>query len=157
MERYVQGCDRCQKVKTITSARRTPLQPNKIPQAPWEIISIDIISPLPESQGKNAILVIVDQFSKMIHLFPVSTNITAKGVASIFQDHIFKLHRIPLKVISDRGPQFISSFMEVLYTLLKIEGNPSTAYHPQTDRQTEQFNSLIEQYLQLYTNHLQND
>lgn len=93
----------------------------------------------------------------MIHLFPISTNITAKGVASIFQDHIFKLHRIPLKVISDRGPQFISSFMEVLYTLLKTEGNPSTAYHPQTDRQTEQFNSLIEQYLQLYTNHLQND
>lgn len=81
----------------------------------------------------------------------------AKGVATIFHDHIFKLHGTPLKVISDQGPQFVSSFMSTLYTLLKIEGNPSTAYHPQTDGQTERFNSLIEQYLRLYTNHPQND
>ena len=64
---------------------------------------------------------------------------------------------MPLKVISDREPQFVSSFMEALYTLLKIEGNPSTAYHPQTDGQTERYNATVEQYLRLYTNHLQND
>ena len=93
----------------------------------------------------------------MIRLFPISTDITAKGVASIFWDHIFRLHGTPLKVISDRGPQFISSFMEALYILLKIERNLSTAYHPQTDGQTERFNALVEQYLQLYTNHPQND
>ena len=81
----------------------------------------------------------------------------AKGVAAIFWDHIFKLHGTPLKVISDQGPQFVSSFMEALYTLLKIEGNLLTAYHPQTDRQTERFNVLVEQYLRLYTNHPQND
>ena len=66
VEAYVKGCDKCQKVKTITSARQTPLQPNETPQAPWEIISVDIIGPLPESQGKNAILVVVDRFLKMI-------------------------------------------------------------------------------------------
>ena len=93
----------------------------------------------------------------MIRLFPISTDITAKGVAAIFRDHIFKLHGTPLKVISDQGPQFVSSFVEALYTLLKIEGNSSTAYHPQTNRQTERFNALVEQYLQLYTNHPQND
>ena len=84
-------------------------------------------------------------------------DIAAKGVAVIFHDHIFKLHSTPLKVISDQGPQFISSFMNTLYTLLKIKGNPSTAYHPQTDGQTERFNLLVEQYLWLYTNHPQND
>ena len=157
VESYVKGCNKCQKTKTITTASRTPLHPNEIPQNPWEIISVDIIGPSPESQGKNAILVVVDRFSKMIRLFAVSTDITAKGVATIFQDQIFKLHGTPLKVISDRGPQFVSSFMESLYDLLKIEGNPSTAYHPQTDGQTERFNSQIEQYLRLYTNHPQND
>ena len=83
--------------------------------------------------------------------------ITTRGVATIFHDHIFKLHGTPRKVISDRGPQFVSSFMDALYTLLKIEGNPSTAYHPQTDRQTERYNATVEQYLHLYTNHPQND
>ena len=147
IEKYVEGCDKCQKTKSVTKAAKTPLQPNTIPQSPWEIISIDIIRPLPESQGKNVILTIVDRFSKMIRLFLISTDITAKGVATIFQDHIFKLHGTPQKVISDRGPQFISSFMDALYTLLQIQGNPSTAYHPQTDGQTERYNATIEQYL----------
>ena len=157
IEKYVAGCDKCQKNKSISKASKTPLQPNEIPQNPWEIISVDIIGPLPESQGKNAILTVVDRFSKMIQLFPISTEITTRGVATIFRDHIFKLHGTPRKVISDRGPQFVSSFMDALYTLLKIEGNPSTAYHPQTDGQTERYNATVEQYLRLYTNHPQND
>ena len=153
IEKYVEGCDKCQKTKSVTKAAKTPLQPNTVPQCPWEIISVDIIGPLPESQGKNAILTIVDRFSKMIRLFPISTDITAKGVATIFRDHIFKLHSTPQKVISNRGPQFVLSFMDALYTLLRIQGNPSTAYHPQTDGQTERYNATIEQYLRLYTNH----
>ena len=157
IEKYVEGCDKCQKTKSVTKAAKTPLQPNTVPQCPWEIISVDIIGPLPESQGKNAILTIVDCFLKMIRLFPISTDITAKGVATIFRDHIFKLHGTPQKVISDRGPQFVSSFMDALYTLLWIQGNPSTTYHPQTDGQTERYNATIEQYLRLYTNHPQND
>jgi hypothetical protein len=131
VEKYVEGCDICQKVKT--KPKRTPLHPNEIPNAPWEIISINIIGPLPESQGKDAILTVVDMFSKMIHLFAVSTTITAQGVAKIYRDHIFKLHGTPRKIVSDRGPQFISSFMKGFNELLQIQGNPSTAYHPQTD------------------------
>ena len=157
IEKYVAGCDKCQKNKSISKASKTLLQPNEVPQNPREIISVDIIGPLPESQGKNAILTVVDRFSKMIRLFPISTEITARGVATIFREHIFKLYGTPRKVISDRGPQFVSSFMDALYTLLKIEGNPSTAYHPQTDGQTERYNATVEQYLRLYTNHPQND
>ena len=95
IEAYVKGCDTCQKVKAKNSSTTTPLHPNEIPSSPWEIISIDLIGPLPQSEGKNAILVIVDQFSKIIHLFPVMDTITSKGIATIFHDLIFKLHGTP--------------------------------------------------------------
>ena len=90
------------------SGKKTLLNPNTVPDAPWEIISVDLISPLPKSKGKNAIMVIVNPFSKMIWLFLVSTEITSQGVAKIFRNEIFKLHGIPKKVISDQGSQFIS-------------------------------------------------
>ena len=140
-----------------TSEKKTPLNLNAVPDAPWEIILVDLISPLPKSKGKNAIIVIVDQFSKMIWLFPVSTKITSQGVVKIFRDEIFKLHGIPKKVISDRGLQFILSFMKELYSQLQIEGNLSTTYHPETDGQTERINAWVEQYLHIYINHQQLD
>ena len=101
IETYVKGCNTCQKVKAKNSATATPLHPNEISSSPWEIISVNHIGPLPQSEGKNAILVIIDQFSKMIHLFPVMDTIMSKGVATIFHDSIFKLHGTPQKVISD--------------------------------------------------------
>ena len=155
IEAYVKGCDTCQKVKAKNSSTTTPLHPNEIPSSPWEIISVNLISPLPQSEGKNAILVIVDQFSKMIHPFPIMDTITSKGVATIFCDSIFKLHGTPRKVISDQGPQSISSFMKDLYELLNIQANLSIAYHPQTDGQTEQINREVEKYLRIYVNHRQ--
>lgn len=133
----------------------TPLHPNAVPSTPWEEISINIISPLLESNGKNIILNVVDRFSKMIHVFLVQDAITALGVTKIYHNHVFKLHRIPRKVISDHRPQFVSSFMSDLYALLKIEANPSTAYHPQTDGQTKCLNAEVKQYLCIYTNHRQ--
>ena len=121
--------------------KKTPLNPNTVPNTPWEIILVDLIGPLPKSKGKNTIMVIVDRFSKMIQLFLVSTEITSQGMAKIFRDEVFKLHGIPKKVISDRGPQFVLSFMKELYSQLQIEGNPSTTYHPETNGQTERINA----------------
>ena len=155
VEWYVKGYDTCQWSKPQN--KTSTLHPNESPNTSWEIISVDIIGPLPESNGKDAILTIVDCFSKMIHIFLISSTITSKGVAQIFCYHVFKLHGTPKKVISDRGSQFISSFMHDLYALLKIEANPSTAYHPQTDGQTERYNAQIEQYLWIYTNHRQSN
>ena len=91
----------------------------------------------------------------MIRLFPISINITSLGIAKIFRDEIFKLHGIPQKVILDQGPQFISAFMKELYSQLQIEGNPSTAYHPEMDGQTERVNTWVEQYPRIYINHRQ--
>ena len=137
--------------------KKMPLNPNTVPNAPWKIILIDLIDPLPESKGKNAIMVVVDQFSKMIQLFPVSTEITSQGIVKIFRDEIFKLHSIPQKVILDQGLQFVLLFIKELYAQLQIKDNLSTVYHPETDDQTERINAWVKQYLCIYINHHQTD
>ena len=118
---------------------------------------MDLIGELPESQGYNAICVFVDRFSKMIHAVPTTTELTAEGMALLYCDHIFNRHGVPWKFIHDRGTQFESRFMKELYRLLTIEANPSTAYHPQTDGQTERINQEIEQYLRMFINYHQSD
>ena len=83
----------------------------------------------------DAIIVIVDQFTKMIQLKATTTNISSEGIAKIYRDNIWKLHRIPRKVLSDRGLQFASKFMEELTKALGMKRQLSTAYHPQTNVQ----------------------
>ena len=70
---------------------------------------------------------------------------------------MFREHGVPHKVVSDWGPQFVSRFMKEFYAMIGVKANPSTAFHPQTDGQTEQVNQEIEVYLQAYVNHLQDD
>ena len=75
-----------------------PLHPHAIPSKPWEHISIDLIGPLPESQGYNAVLVIVDRFSKMIILIATNTELTAVGTACIYHDHVWSKHGLLIKI-----------------------------------------------------------
>jgi hypothetical protein len=103
------------------------------------------------------ILVIIDRFSKKAYFLPCNTMITSQGVANLYRDNVFKEHGLPRKVISDRGPQFVSNFIKELYKKLGIEANPSTAYHPQTDGQTERVNQELEEYLRIYVNEKQNN
>jgi len=84
--------------------KAAPLHPLPTPKTPWEEISIDIIGPLLKSEDKDAILVVVDRFSKMIRLMTTTTSISSSEVARIYQDDIWKIHGIPKKIISDRGP-----------------------------------------------------
>ena len=95
----------------------------------------------------DAIVVIVDRFTKMIHLKATTMNISSEGIAKIYQDNIWKLHGIPRKILSDRGPQFASKFMEELMKALGTKRQLSTAYHPQTDSQTERINQEIGTFL----------
>ena len=110
------------------------------PVRPWQVIFVDLISELPESKGYNAICVIVDWFSKQIHALPTITKVTTEGMAVLYRDQVFRLYRLPKKIIHDRGPQFDAKFMRELYKVLYIEGNPSTAYYSQTNSQTECIN-----------------
>ena len=129
-----------------------PLQPNAIPKQPWEHITVDFITGLPISQGYDAIMVVVDRFTKYVTAIPTTGEISSMGTAKLFCDHVWKQFGIPRKVISDRGPQFAAQFMKDLHQLVGTKMNISTAYHPQMDGQTERMNQEIEQYLRIFIN-----
>jgi len=116
------------------------LHPLEIPQGPWQEININIVGPLSKSNGMDAIVVIVDQFTKIIQLKTTMTNISSKGVAKIYRDEIWKLHGVLRKILSDQGLQFASKFMEEFTKTLGTTKQLSMVYHPQTDSQTEQIN-----------------
>ncbi|EJD38860.1 DNA/RNA polymerase [Auricularia subglabra TFB-10046 SS5] len=157
VRRYVDGCDICQRVKPRHGPLAVPLYPNDPPARPWEVVSVDIIGPLPESHGYNTILVVVDRHTKLVIACPTHVTLTSEGAARLYLNHVFKRFGLPMKWISDRGPQFISSFARDLHKLLGPEATPSTAYHPQTDGQTERENAKIEKYLWAWGNTRQDD
>ena len=111
--------------------------PNAVPEGPWQVITADLITGLPRSEGFDAIAVVVDHFTKQVHLSPTKGTLTAEGLADLYIRDVFKLHGIPQQVISDRGPQFAAKYMRRLLETLGIKSSLSTAYHPQTDGQTE--------------------
>jgi len=112
---------------------------------------------LPRSKGHDSILVVCDRFSKMSHFVTTTEKTMVEGLARLFRDNMWKLHRLPESVILDRGPQFAVGLTKELNKMLGIETKLSTAYHPQTDGQTERTNQELEQYLQMYVNHRQNN
>ena len=145
---YVTSCHECQMVKP--SHQRVPglLQPLPIPSKPWECISMDLITALPmTSNGHDAIFTIVDRFSKMCHFIPTTSNVDAPSLASLFLSHILKLHGLPKSIVSDRDPRFTGAFWKTLHEHLGTTLSFSTAYHPQTDGQSERANRTIEQML----------
>ena len=95
--------------------------------------------------------------SKRAHFIVTTSNITSLRVTQLFWDGIWKLHGLPEEVISDRGPQFVSNFMRGLSEILGIKVTASTAYHPQTDGQTEHVNQEVEQFLRLFINQRQDN
>ena len=112
---------------------------------------------LPVSKGHDSILVVCDRFSKMSHFVATTEKTTAEGLARLFRDNVWKLHRLPESVISDRGPQFAAGLTRELNKMLEIETKLSMAYHPETDGQTERTNQELEQYLRMSVNHRQNN
>lgn len=154
---YVAGCDTCQRVKAFTHAPYGPLEPLKTPDRKWTHISYDFITGLPLCEGKDAILVVVDRFSKGAHFIPCTTQETGESTARLFLDNVWKLHGTPEDAVSDRGTQFNNHFLKRLYELLGIHPSFSTAYHPQSDGQTERVNQILENYLRNYVSHRQDN
>jgi len=157
VDRYVANCHPCQRSRTGRHAPFGTLRPLPIPVRPWEDISMDFITGLPWSDGFNAVWVVVDRLSKMRHFIPCRDTCTAVELADLFVNHVFRLHGIPKTAISDRGPQFVAAFWTALCKRLKIDKRLSTAYHPETDGQTERLNAVLEQYLRCYVEYLQDD
>jgi hypothetical protein len=153
---YVEGCNKCQHYRKDIHPK-AHVQPQEVPEGPWQIIGIDMIGPLLMSQGKDTILNIVDHYTKQIHLFPVTTQLMADGVASIYFKQVFPLHGIPKKIVSDRGPQFAARSMCALYKQLGIDSGLTTAYHPQANGQVEHKNQEVEIYIRLFIDKRQDD
>jgi len=131
------------------------LMPNAIPEKPWSHISADFITKLPLAQGYDAILVVCNCFSKMAHFIATMKKTLVEGLTKLFWDHVWKLHRLSESIISDRGVQFVVGMIKELNNLLGIQTKLSTAYHPQTDGQTEKINQELEQYLRVFIDHRQ--
>jgi len=153
--RYMEGCDTCQRYKNQNKVPAGKLMPNAIPEKPWSHILADFITKLPLAQGYNAILVVCDHFSKMVHFIATTEKTSAEGLAKLFRDHVWKLHGLPEIIISDRGVQFAVGIIKELNNLLGIQTKLSTAYHPQTDGQMERINQELEQYLRVFIDHRQ--
>ena len=156
VEKYVLGCDACQRYKPASHPRAV-LQPQEVPTRPWENIGVDLITQLPASRGWDSIAVYVDHFSDQTHLSPCKSTITAEGVADLHYKDVFRLHGMPKKVYSDRGPQFAARFMRGLYQRLGITTGFTTAYHPQGNGKVERKNQEVEQYLRIFCNQRQDD
>ena len=149
-----------QKSKSSRDGYSGLLNPLPIPDRPWTDISIDFVTGLPESKGHNAILMVVDRFSKMHHYIPCTTDeegTTAEETARMLIKHVWKVHGLPTTIISDRGPQFVSLVWKSLCVMLGIKAKLSTAFHPETDGQSEISNQEMERYLRTYVNYQQDD
>ena len=118
---------------------------------------MDHITDLPESDGYDAILVIVCCLTKQGIFIPCNKTNTSEDLAKHYIHHVFSKHGLPGSIISDRGTMFVSEFWKELCKALDIKTDFSTAYHPQTDGQTERLNQNLEQYLRIYINYLQTD
>src|SRR3984957_696685 len=157
---YVQGCAECQRHKINNRPTKAPLSPiYPTPEAlPFEIVALDFITKLPESQGYDSILTITDHdCTKMSVFIPCREEINAEETAALYAKHVFPSYGLPTKLISDRDPRFASKFTRELCKILGIRQNISTAYHPRTDGQSERTNQWLEQYLRFWVNERQDN
>ncbi|KAH9802499.1 Integrase catalytic domain-containing protein [Citrus sinensis] len=143
VKKYVAACDTCQRNKFESRSPAGLLQPLSVPSQVWEDISIDFIEGLPNSNGKNAILVVVDRLTKYAHFIEVSHPFTAKKRAEVFVDRVAQLHGVPCTIVSDHDVVFTNKFWKEFFKLQGMQLKMSSAYHPETDGQTEVVNRSL--------------
>ena len=151
VEKFVASCLTCQQTKYMSTKTPGTLQPLPIPSAPWTELSMDFIVGLPLSAGYSSILVVVDRLTKVAHFSALKSGFTAKTIAEVFLDSIVKHHGFPHGIVSDRDPIFLSTFWQQIMSYGGTKLHYSTAYHPQSDGQTEVVNRCLEQYLRAFT------
>ncbi|KAF8643065.1 hypothetical protein AX16_009226 [Volvariella volvacea WC 439] len=153
VKKYVEGCAPCQQMKINTHPTKPPLIPIQplVDDRPFATITMDFITDLPESQGCNALLVTIDHGgTKGMIVNPCRKDITAEETAELIHNSIYRRFGLPRKIISDRGTQFAAQMFQEWQKLVGTKTTLSTAYHPQTDGETERMNQEIETYLRIY-------
>jgi transposase InsO family protein len=155
---YVTSCDACQRNKPSQQKKMGLLQPLPVPDRPWQWVSMDLITALPKTRsGYDAIVVFVCRLTKMKHYVPAVTALSAPRLAALFVREVVRLHGVPERILSDRDPRFTAHFWRELWRLLGTLLTMSTAYHPQTDGQTERENRTLEEMLRSFTSWSQDD
>jgi hypothetical protein len=144
---YVQQCSICSQAKPDRARYPGLLQPLPVPQSTWETISMDFVEGLLLSGNANAILVVVNKYSKFAQFVPLRHPFTAAIVAKLFMDNIYKLHGLPKSIISDQDRIFTSKLWQLLFKLASIQLRMISSYHPQTDDHTERVNQCMETFL----------
>jgi hypothetical protein len=158
VRRYLESCDVCQRTKPLSQPPAGLLQPLPVPRGRWVDLSMDFITELPETpRGYTALLVFVDRLTKRAHFIPTTTSVSAEETAELFFKEVYRLHGLPLSIVSDRDPRFTSAFWKHLFKLLKTKLNMSSAYHPESDGQTERTNRTLQQMLRAFTSARQED
>lgn len=160
VQAYVRACDLCVRTKASRSSPSGFLRPLPVPFRAWSDISVDYITPLPDCERDGAvykhIAVVVCRLTKMRHFIATKT-LSAEELADRFLTRVYSLHGAPETIVSDRGTQFVSEFWRELSARLGITLRHSSAYHPETDGQTERINAILEAYLRGFMNFAQND
>ena len=147
VRQFVRNCPTCQQNKSENVSTPGLLQPLPIPKSIFSDISMDFIEGLPKSGGKDVIFVVVDRLTKYSHFMALSHPFSVSMVAAAYLDNVYKLHGNPSTIVSDRGSVFTSNFWKELFQLQGVSLCLSSAYHPQSDGQTEVVNKCVETYL----------
>ncbi|QRW18347.1 Retrotransposable element Tf2 protein [Rhizoctonia solani] len=153
---HVDSCEICQQIRKPKYVSIPP-QPLELPVRPWQHVSYDMIVDLPKGRSNNSILVIVDSFTKYRIFVKCSKKLKAPKLAELFLENVWKRHGMPEKTISNRGRVFNNKFLRALYKRLGIDLHFSSAYHPQSNGQTERVNPSIKHFLRAYSGVNQKD
>ena len=162
VEDYMKGCNVCLALKVVWHKPYSDLQSLPVLIHRWKDLSMDFVTGLPvltdwKGDSYDSILVIVDQLTKMVYYELVKVTINAPGLAEVIINVVVRHHGLPNSIVTDRGLLFTSKFWSLLCYFLGIKQRLSTAFHPQTDSQTERQSSTIEAYLWVFVNFKQND
>ncbi|EJD38758.1 DNA/RNA polymerase [Auricularia subglabra TFB-10046 SS5] len=148
---FCRTCSTCALNRSNTQAPMGKLKTLPVPTRPWQSIGIDFVGPLLDSMTRtgrfNMLCVIIDHLSSMVHLVPTRTTYTAKDMAEVIFEHVYKLHGLPERIVSDRDTLFTSVFWRNLHDLIGVELRMSSAYHPETDGATARANRTVMQMI----------
>jgi hypothetical protein len=155
---YVTSCSSCQLNKPTNQLPLGLLQPLPVPERKFDHITLDLITDLPVTKnGCDAVLTVVDRLTKMVSFSPLRKDAKAKDVAQVFRNVWYRHYGLPSVIISDRDKRFLSNFWQALFKALGTELRFSTAFHPQTDGQSERANRTLEEYLRHFISPRQDD
>ena len=155
---FVRSCPECQQNKATRHQPYRRSSPLELPYTPWQSIAMDFITELSISDDCDQLWVFIDRFTKMAHFLPLrKEGKTVADLAVIFAREIWKYHGLPTDIVSDRDSRFTSETWMEFLQLSGIRPRMSTAFHPQTNGQTERLNQTIEAYLRAFVSKEQDD